>query len=314
MGSIRRNSGTNGSLTFAEAYGALPRQASRDAMNRRRLLAATGVALASPLSGCLNRSSGGTGGRNDGPVTPVGRTPSTPDEDGCGSAGPPLSARLTDNTGDPDFCFDGARPSLAVENERAERLTVTLQLDAEDEDGEVDGDGFAETYVLDPGARAVEPAGFEARPGIGGTVHVEDDGAWTVEWPERSCYRYGVALGPNGVEIGWVEPLKGRGDTQHDCYPGTEVPLEIQASGAERTVDVTIHDRCTGATFEDRVQIAADRRERIEDELVSGGVYDVALDVEDGGSGTYEFHDGCWGVVAGIGEDGEVELRQRAID
>lgn len=77
---------------------------------------------------------------------------------------------------------------------------------------------------------------------------------------------------------------------------------------------MAIADRCTGGTFADRDRVAVDGPERLESELVSGGTYDVTVDLEGEDTGDYESHDGCCGVAATVSEDGDVEIRQRTID
>ncbi|WP_259532850.1 hypothetical protein [Halalkaliarchaeum sp. AArc-CO] len=85
------------------------------------------------------------------------------------------------------------------------------------EDGEL-----AETYMLEPGERVVKASGFEARSEVSGRVTIDGEERHRLLWPERSCYRHGIALGSEAIETGWVEPLEGPGDTQHDCYAGVD--------------------------------------------------------------------------------------------
>ena len=269
-------------------------------VTRRRILATTGVTFAGSLAGCLDREPGIEADR----ITPTSRE-STGTEEDCGPAAQPLSALLSEDAGDSEHCFDGATPSFAVENERGEAVTVDFDLETEN--------GFAETYDLDAGERAVESSAFESQQRIAGTVHVDGVG-WTVEWSERSCRRYGVAVVPYGVEIGWIEPLEGPGDTQHDCYPWAPIPVEVGSAGEGRTVAVTITDLCAETAIEETIEIATDDRERIDDALVSGGVYDVTVDVDGGDSRTRELRDVCWGVVAAISETGEIRIEQLPID
>lgn len=254
-----------------------------------------------PAAGCLE-SVPPTDGATE---TPVGRTPSEPEDPDCGPAELSVSELLSDDPGDPGPCFEGATPSFAVENEREEAVELDLELEA--------ATTFEATYSLAPGERAVESRAFETAPDVAGTVTVDDE-TRTVSWPERSCHRYGVALLPDGVEIGWIEPLSGPGDTQHDCYPWADVPLEIGSAGVDRTITATVVDRCSSETTTETVSVAADERERIEDVLTSGGVYDVTIDVDDGDERTHTFRELCWGVVAGVGEDGEILLEQIPID
>lgn len=237
-------------------------------------------------------------------MTPSSASPSNPD-DGCGPAALSLSELFTDETGDRSFCFDGATPSLAIENERDETLTVTV-------DVETDG-AITETYTLESGERVVERNAFEAKARLTGTVTVDGEGEQSIEWPERSCYRHGIALTPDGIEIGRIEPLSGPGDTQHDCYPGDGVPLRVRSADA-RTVTVEITDLCTGTNVTETLEPNADETARLDDVLANGGTYTVAVDVEGGQSRTHEFREDCWGVSVAVDGDGTVRVDGIAID
>lgn len=261
-------------------------------MMRRRLLAVTGLALSTPLGGCLSAPTVA--------VTPSDGVPET-DAD-CGIADQPLSARLTDESG--ECAGAGGAPSLAVENQRDERVRVGVDLDG--------GGGFSKTYALAPGERIVERAAFETADAITGTVTVGDE-AWPVRWPGRSCRRYGIALLSGGPEIGWVEPLAGIADTRHACYPGSEADVRVQSEGRARTVTVTITDLCAGTTVTETLEIGAGEWGRVEGELVSGGVYDVTVVVEGGDSKTYEYRENCRDVRTTVHEDGAVSFSQRPI-
>lgn len=279
-------------------------------MRTRRETLATMGAVTGALGGCVDilADESVDDSRAGDDAEPADDESATPGESmtagDCGTAAQSLSTLLTDEIGDPDWCFDGAKPSFVVENERKESVAVRLEIEPED---------FERSYTLDPGERVVERTAFEARADITGTVTV-DDQEWTVEWAERSCYRHGVALLPDDVEVGRVEPLQGPGDTQHDCYPGADIPLQVSTIGNERTVTVAVDDLCTGETTTETVTVAADERERLENEFVDGSVYEVTVDIEDGGSETEEFRDVCWGMGADVTRDGEIRLDQLAID
>lgn len=259
-------------------------------MNRRQLLATGALALTGPLAGCLGSSE---------PITPSG-TVSAPSKD-CGPASQPLSARLGDDPGDPSPCFEGATPSLVVENERDDEITV-----------DIDVAGFTATESLDAGERVVASSAFEAAESLSGTVTVDGE-RFEVEWPERSCYRHGIAI-DDSPEVGWVEPLRGPGDTQHDCYPATSVPLRVATNGESRTLNVTVTDDCADKRTERTLQLAAGTSERLDGLLESGGRYTITVDVEGGGTESYEFDDACWGVFAGVMADGTIRLGEIGID
>lgn len=280
-------------------------------MNRRTLLSAVAAGGGAVLAGCLadrNGSDGadGSGGTDesngtDGPTLPSPAEPTTTGD--CGPADAPLSSLLGDETGDPGFCFEGARPDLAIANERDESVTANVRIDALDA-----------SYELEPGERVVERRAFEAAADREATVMLEgSDETFAGRWDARSCYRHGLAVTDDGLEIGWIEPLRGPGDTQHDCYPGTGARLEVGNLGGIRTVTVIVEDRCAGTKTEETIELEKGR-ETIEDALVNGGNYDVTVDVHDGGEASYEFREGCWGVSAQVEEDGSVRITSIGID
>lgn len=275
------------------------------AMKRRDLLAVGSGTTALALAGCPDALASSPEDDEGEALTPVDREPGEPEGEGCGPASLPLSELLTDRIGDQDACFEGAEPSLVIQNERAAAVEASVDLDAEG--------GLSGTYSLDPGERAVEPSAFVTAESVSGTVTVDDE-EWAVEWPERACYRYGIAIVPDAVEIGWVQPIQGPGDTQHDCYPGTPLDLEIGAIDGEWTVTATVTDRCTVTDREETVTVSPDGRRRLEDVFESGGVYDVTIDVDGGGSTTKAFREVCWGVSATVEADGGIRLHQLEID
>lgn len=268
-------------------------------MNRRQLLTTAGVALSASYSGCIGNVDG------EDPVTPSSGTTSEVSDD-CGPAEYSLSELFTTEIGDPSSCFTGATPSVAIENERDETLTVTVNIDNED--------AITETYTLASDERIVERSAFEAEAGVTGIVSIDGEVEQRVEWPDRSCYRHGIALTPDGVEIGLVEPLRGPGDTQHDCYAGDDALVSVHSVGESRTITVKIVDLCAETASTQTVDLSADESERVTGALTTGGMYDVTVDVKDGDSQTYEFYEGCWGVEISIEEDGEVRLHEMAID
>ncbi|WP_265110282.1 hypothetical protein [Halosolutus halophilus] len=260
-------------------------------MNRRSLLAS--VAAGAVVAGCLGAdpSSGADPGAGD---------DEPPASDECGVAAEPLSALLTDGTGDPSYCFEGAQPGLTIANERDDPIEASIAVAT-----------FEERYDLDPGERVVEHSAFEAADDLTVTVTVGDE-EYTRTWTERSCYRHGIAITDEGVTIGRIEPLQGPGDTQHDCYPGKTADVWIGTEGPPRAATVTVDDRCDGTSTSQTIEV--DRSVRVEDVLTSGGNYDVAIDVHAGGSDTYEYREECWGLMADIEVDGTVTIYKRGID
>lgn len=272
-------------------------------MNRRTLLAAV-PAAATPVVGCLDDGSGGGEAGSDDAVTPSSDDDAEPD-DGCGPAAQSLSDLLTRETGDPADCPDSASTSFALENERDESLEVSVDVEGED--------ALAGTYALEPGERVVEGSALEPAAEVAGTVTVDGEET-AVSWPDRSCYRHGIALTPDGVENGWVEPLQGPGDTQHDCYAGDDALLRVGSVGESRTVAVTVVDRCAGTEVTETFEVDADGSEQARGLLTNGGAYDLEIDVEEGESATHEFADDCWGAVIGVEADGEVRVHGVEID
>jgi hypothetical protein len=145
------------------------------------------------------------------------------------------------------------------------------------------------------------------------TVTIEGETA-SGSWEGRSCYRHGIAIGPDEVEFSLVEPLSGPGDTQHDCYAGDDASIRIYNGGTERTVSLRVVDQCTGTTTTETFEMAPDDVESVGDAIENGGVYDATVSAEGGGEDTYEFENDCWGVSASIDTDGEVTVRRMAID
>lgn len=258
-------------------------------MRRRDLLAATG-GLAAGLSGCLSRN-----GEQAGPDDDLG--------DGCSPADHPLSERLTDDAG--GRCHDRAEPSLVVANEREEAAAVDLELES--------GTTYETSLSLAAGERHVEDGPVELTDPLAGTVTVDGDSA-TVAWPARSCLRHAIAIGPDGVETGWIEPMAGPGDTQHDCYAGDDVALGVWNAGRERTVTITVEDRCTGETRSDTVTAEADGATRTDDLLVRGRDYDLEVSGDGVEPSTHEYVDRCWEPTIRVDADGAVAVEQVPID
>lgn len=272
-------------------------------MKRRTLLAGAGSALSLSVAGCIDDIRSGDDGSGD-PGSPSDGTPRERG-DHCGPASQSLSELLAEEAGDASICPADAAPSFALENERETEVTVSVNVG--------DGDGLAETYTLPPGERVVEPAAFETHPDLAGTITV-GTAETEVAWPDRSCYRYGVSLTPDGVENGWVEPLRGPGDTQHDCYAGDDAVVYVRSEGENRTVEVTVTDRCDGGETTETFELDAGETEQTRELLTNGGVYDIDVDVEDGGSESYEFREECWGLDVTVAADGEVSMQRLAID
>lgn len=271
-------------------------------MKRRSVLGSSVSGAASALlAGCLGGGLGDLASSDDA-VSPSSGTRSALD-DGCGQADHPLAELLTDDAGDTSQCTDRTRPSFAIENARDETLSVAVSLRG--------GDDLSETYTLEPGERVVEVSAFAVESDLTGTVTV-DGHETTVEWPAQSCLRHAVALTADGVVAGWVDPLAGPGDAQHDCYAGDDAIVSVSTGERPATVTVTATDRCGDTETTETADLLPEDVERFRTLVRNGGVYDVAVDVEEGGSETYAFEDDCWGVAVHVDEGGDPEVRASA--
>ena len=276
-------------------------------MNRRAILAATGASVSAVVAGCLDRRLG-DGTSSDDVVTPTVGTRSELGDD-CGPADRPLSELLTDDTGEFSRCPDGASTSFAIENERTDSVSVTIEL--------LDGDAFSESYTLEPDERVVERRAFDVGTDLTGTVVVDGDET-TVEWPERSCYRHGIALTDDGVAVGWVTPFQGPGDTQHDCYAGDDALLTVRSRRSQLedpgTLTVTVTDRCHGRETTESFHLEPEDSEQVDHLLRNGAVYDVTAAFEGGEPETVAFHEDCWGVDVIVDEDEEIQFGKKLMD
>lgn len=272
-------------------------------MFRRTVLSSVVAGIgATATAGCL--------GRNDSAPTPSdgSELPENEPSGSCGLAAEPLSSRFV-NDGGTDACFDGAEPSLAVANERDEPVEAAVEISAHGSDEPV----LSGRYNLDPGERTVERRALPAHGERTARVTI-DGGTESGSWGEASCYRHGIAIGPDEVGFGLVAPMSGPGDTQHDCYAGDGAAIRIYNGGAARTVRLQVVDHCAGTTATEPFEMEPDGVESVRDAIVNGGVYDVTVSAEDGGEGTYEFANDCGGLSASIDSDGGVEIWGMAID
>ena len=276
-------------------------------MKRRAILAAIGASASAVVAGCLDGSLGDVPSSEDA-VTPTAGTHSELGDD-CGPADRPLSELLTDDAGEPSRCPDAASASFAIENERTDSVSVAIELRG--------GDAFSESYTLEPGERVVERRAFDVETDLTGTVVVDDDET-TVEWPERSCHRHGIALTDDGVAVGWVAPFQGPGDAQHDCYAGDDARLSLRSRRSlledPGTLAVTVTDRCRGQEMSESFHLEPGDFEQVDHLLRNGAVYDVTAAFEGGEPETLAFHEACWGVDVIVDEDEEIRFEKKLID
>lgn len=270
-------------------------------MNRRVLLSSivSGVGFA---AGCLDRNdSSQRSSGNDG-------APKHEPCDSCGAATEPLSSQLV-SEGGTEACFDGAEPSLAIENERGESIEAAVEITV----GRSESPVLAEQYELKSGERVVERSALPADGDRVATVTIGDE-TKRGTWEGISCYRHGITVGSDTVEFGLVPPLSGPGDTQHDCYAGDSASIRIDNGARAQSVGLRVVDRCAETTVEETFEMEPNDVERVRDVIVNGGTYDITIEVEDGGSEIYAFEEECWGLSASIDTDGEVTVRQMMID
>lgn len=273
-------------------------------MRRRAVLASTIAGFAS-VAGCLGGEESSPDPSND--DNDDERSGIEPDGS-CGVVTQSLSSQLV-SEGGTDACFDGAEPSLAVENERDEPVEATVEITA----GESDDPLFSKRFDLDPDERLVERSALPADGDRVATVTVAGETA-SGSWERTSCYRHGIAITREEIEFGLVPPMAGPGDTQHDCYAGDDADIRIYNGETAQTVSLHVVDHCAETTATETFEMEADGVERARGTIANGGIYDVTVSVEDGGEETYEFENDCWGLSASVDGDGEVVIHQVAID
>lgn len=282
-------------------------------MQRRHLLAAAGGALAGGLAGCL-----GVGERPE-IRTAIDRPRADRSEPGAGCSDAlqrPLSERLIDDPGEDPGERHGtcSEPALAVANVRAAAVDVELELPlARDRARKPSQQRQIEAGLeLQPGERVVLRHAVEPGAPLAGTVVVDGD-EHAVEWPARSCRRHGLAIVPDGVEIGWIEPAAGWGGPQHFCYVGETLPVRVRNRGGARTVRVAIEDPCTGSERSQRFAFASEGSKLLDEPAVTGRDYEIEVDGirVDAASATYEGH--CQPPQVLIDRDGAVEVRPLGI-
>lgn len=284
-------------------------------MERRRLLAMAALGVGS-LTGCI---ADGTAPQSTEPSNDTETPTATPTDDDvviptptgrCGTAAVPQSAQFVDDGGGSPACFEGAEPSLAIENEREDEITVDLELAPESGDETM----FEARYTLASGERVVEQRTLVAQKDYTARVTLGDGETATGSWTGTSCYRHGISLTPDGVSFGLVPPLSGPGDTQHDCFAGDAATISLRSEAVAQTVTVHVVDHCEEAVVDETITVAADGVERLDDVIENGGLYDVIFAVDDGGVETFEFDNQCWGISAAVDENGNVTAHQTLID
>ena len=270
---------------------------------RRRTILQSAAAGSPLLAGCL-----GTTPTGDGDAEPRQSTART--DENCELTDPAhsgLSGSLV-STGSGAECIDEMGVRLVVENER--ESSVSVDLEATPTDGE--HDPVTRSYDLAPGERALGDRALTA--GVAYDVAVTDGtSSETGRWPAGSCYRRGVALADE-IAIGLVEPYRGPGDGQHDCYAGDSRRLRLYNGDDDRSVAVVVRDECNRARVEETYDLAAGDVRRVSDAFLAGEPVTVSVS----GSGVDDveetFENPCWGLSARIDADGNVSIRETAAD
>lgn len=252
----------------------------------------TGLSITTALSGFIK------------PPSPT-VTPSAgvlPADDVCCLASQSLSTHLTDEPG-PCLTTSGT-PALIIENERENSVTTTVDLSG--------GKDLSKTYNLAPGERIVEPDAFGIVANITGTVTIDGE-MWQVHWPDPSCCRPAIALTPDDPTIGWVEPLSGIPDMRQGAYPGSPTLLRLEAEDRARTITVTVTNQCEEMSVTKTVDLPAGQVKLLDGGLVSGGKFDIMVDIEDGTTVTYTYDEAWGGVNVAVSADGTVAFRRFAM-
>ena len=287
-------------------------------MERRELLC--GVAAGGAvLAGCLDAARGGsdddsTAPTDDGPGDGTSENGSGAETTGASASGDcaaavPLSEQLTDEVPDDQHvvCSDDREPSLVVANEREEATTVVVEA----------GEGAKRVEIgpleLAPGERSVHSRVVAA--GAFDELAATVDGESTTWDPEESgplCYRRGAVVTDDGVEFGYIEPLAGPGDAQHDCYAGDPAQIAIYNEDRTAVVELSVSDHCGDDDAEFEIELEPDEVVRKREALTNGGIADVAVALDDA-TASHRFDEECWGLEIGI-VDGEPEIQPMAID
>lgn len=268
-------------------------------MKRRTVLASVASGTAT-IAGCAlmdsestdetpdgpsNSSTDGTSG--DDPRT-AGESPDVPTQTGeCGPAGQRLSELLTDDAG--PACDDPYRTTdLRIENERGTALTAGVRIEHEESTVfEADAD-------LEPGEYVDEEPEISPEQFDTVTVTLPDGSEFTDSWSGDSCRLHGVAIGEDGIEAGYVEPVDGVVDGAGTCYPERENRFRVSNSTEDsQTVTATIVDHCAETTTESTMELRGGGAEIVTKTLLTGGRYTVAVDVENGPGATGEYGADC---------------------
>ncbi|MFC4989876.1 MULTISPECIES: hypothetical protein [Saliphagus] len=229
---------------------------------------------------------------------------SVPEPDGnCGPDAEPLSSALLDRVDQNEgVCHEDLTPSFVVANEREGAVTAAVEITSGEEPI------FEGSYSLGASERAIEQDVGAAADLESVTVTVEGDEELSGGWVGTACYRHAAVLTDDGLATGYVSPLAGLGDTQHDCYAGDPVSIRVSNEGSPRTATITVVDHCRESVVEESLPLEDEGVARLEDALTNGGRYDVAVEVEEGGVAVEEFRDACWGLSVSIDGEGEPEI------
>lgn len=285
-------------------------------MKRRQVLALV-VSSTVGLSGCIAIQSDSNDGQRDsagdevddssnemdspesGP--PDEESPTIPDPTGeCGPASLPPAERLTADPG--GDCDDDAEPQLALMNDWSEQVSARVTIETNDETV------FERTFVLGPDEYTTVDPGIPVVQMETVTASIEDRSAYAASWPNESCKLHAVAITPDGIEAGYLDPVSGTGGLPR-CYAGEAHEVELH----NRTMDyldvtITAVDHCAEVTRSISLEINPQGTRLLDLSLAIGGIYTIVGEVHGGGADTYELEDSCGKVEIEIEEKDVVDV------
>lgn len=294
-------------------------------MRRRAVLRNASVGLGALAAGCSGLS-GTTGDPETTTRTPGEQTSRTspeptttrrslPWEEPCGAVTRPVSERLL-NEPDPEHEDCNTPSGFVVANERESAVEAWVTVSGNPIEDEHDpGMGPEnEPYRLDAGERNVvsytDETAFHTAEGTTVTVDVWDE-TYTETWSGASCYRSAVVIGPDGIEVGWLEPVGGLGDPQHSCYAGDVAGIGLHNERpSESRITVSVERPCLGTSDAVSVSLPGGESYLVDDLLVSGGHYLGTVSLADGPERSFAFPGAgnCWGMNVFVTSDADIEI------
>lgn len=283
-----------------------------EGMKRRTLLASVAASTAA-IAGCVSGSSesdeemqndppesGDSAGENtaDDHGT-AGNSPDIPEPTGeCGPATAKLSNFLTGELG-PEYDSSQRTLDIRIENERDSSLAADVRI----EHGE--STLWESGFDIGPGEHVDESPDISADRLDSVFVTLSDGNKFTDSWSGDSCRLHGVAVAPDGIDAGYLQPVDGSVDSNWACYPKRENEFRVVNSTEEsQTGTATVVDHCAETTVtESTMELRRGEHETVTESLLTGGRYTVAVDVENGPGATSEYGEDCGRFRASVNED-----------